>query len=316
MNAYGRVRFVFFGAALFATLLTGCGSNHAASTIPAVSSPLYPGFSHSQTFKFTGKPQRFKVPHAKWLRVVVRGAGGAGGGSTMVRGGRVYALIPASIDKELVVYVGGAGDLAQGGYNGGGDGGPDQYCSNCAGYGGGGASDIRLATGALGDRVVVAGGGGGSGGSNSDTYFGGAGGRGGGTTGASGQSGAGTSGYGGCAGQGGGGGSQTAGGAGGSNGRCDVNHNYNYNGSGGGFGYGGTGSTPYDGGAGGGGGGGFYGGGGGGGGSQGFSSYGYYEAGGGGGGGGSSFVGKSATHARLWQGWKDAVGNGLVVISW
>jgi hypothetical protein len=314
MNAYGhhcRALIISAGATLFATLLTACGS-HAGGTIPAVS-PLDQTFSHSQTFKFTGKPQRFKVPHARWLRVVVRGAAGAAGSST-VRGGRVYALIPASIDGELVVYVGGAGNLAQGGYNGGGDGGPDKYCSNCAGYGGGGASDIRLSTGALGDRVIVAGGGGGSGGSNSDKYSGGAGGRGGGSTGASGQSGAGTTGYGECAGQGGGGGSQIAGGAGGSGGRCSVNRDYN--GSGGGFGDGGTGGTPYGGGAGGGGGGGFYGGGGGGGGSQGYSSYGNYVAGGGGGGGGSSFVGKRATHSHVWQGWKDAVGNGLVVISW
>ena len=66
---------------------------------------------------------------------------------------------------------------------------------------------------------------------------------------------------------------------------------------------------------GGGGGGGFYGGGGGGGGAPGFSSY-EGSGGGGGGGGGSSYVGKRATHSHVWQGWKNAVGNGLVVISW
>jgi hypothetical protein len=307
-----RALLVSLGVALFATLLTACG-DHAGATIPTVS-PLHRTFSHSQTFSFTGKPQRFKVPHARWLQVVVVGAAGAGSSGTVVRGGRVYALIPASIDKELVVYVGGAGNLTQGGYNGGGDGGPDKYCTNCAGYGGGGASDIRLSTGTLGDRVIVAGGGGGSGGTNSAKYSGGAGGSGGGSTGASGQDGSGTSGSRGCGGAGGGGGSQSAGGAGGGGGRCDVNRNYD--GSGGGFGYGGTGGTPYDGGAGGGGGGGFYGGGGGGGGSQGTSSYENYVAGGGGGGGGSSFVGKRATHSHVGQGWKNAVGNGLVVISW
>jgi hypothetical protein len=300
------------GGKSFASIIDGLSDPYGI-TVSKASKPLDQAFSHSRTFKFTGKPQRFKVPHVRWLRVVVQGAAGAAGSSTVVRGGRVYALIPASIDNELVVYVGGAGALAQGGYNGGGDGGPDKYCSNCAGYAGGGASDIRLSTGALGDRVIVAGGGGGSGGSNSDNYSGGAGGRGGGTTGATGQSGGGTSGYE-CGGSGGGGGSQIAGGAGGSGGRCGDNPEYN--GSGGGFGDGGTGGTPYGGGAGGGGGGGLYGGGGGGGGSQGYSSYRNYVAGGGGGGGGSSFVGKRATHSHIWQGWKDAVGNGVVVISW
>ena len=80
-------------------------------------------FSHHQTFQFTGKPQRFKVPQVQWLHVVVRGAGGAGTSDNVARGGRVSALIPASIDRELVVYVGGAGNLTTGGYNGGGDGG-------------------------------------------------------------------------------------------------------------------------------------------------------------------------------------------------
>jgi hypothetical protein len=299
------------GFALLAALLTACG-DHSGATIPTVNAASLT-FSHHRTFQFTGKPQRFKVPHVRWLHVVVRGAGGAGGSGSVVRGGRVSALLPGSIDTELVVYVGGAGDLTQGGYNGGGVGGPDKYCSNCAGYGGGGASDIRLSTGTLGDRVIVAGGGGGSGGTNSDKYFGGAGGRGGGNTGASGQGGGGSSGYD-CGGHGGGGGSQIAGGAGGSGGNCDVRTDYN--GSDGGFGYGGTGGTPYGAGAGGGGGGGFYGGGGGGGGSQGYTSSESYVAGGGGGGGGSSFVGKRATHSHLWQGWKNAVGNGVVVISW
>ena len=97
-----------------AALLTACGGDHAGSTIPTVSSPAQ-NFSHVQTFHFTGKPQRFVVPHVHWLRVVVRGAGGAGSSSNVARGGRVSALIPASIDRELVVYVGGTAALAQGG---------------------------------------------------------------------------------------------------------------------------------------------------------------------------------------------------------
>jgi hypothetical protein len=295
------------GAVALAAFLAACGG-HASGTIPTVNATSQT-FSQSRTFKFTGKPQRFKVPHAQWLQVVVRGAGGAGNGKEMVRGGRVYALIPASIAREVVVYVGGTGNLTKGGYNGGGDGGPDNYCSNCSGYGGGGASDIRLAGGTLGDRVIVAGGGGGGGG-NGDGYSGGAGGSGGGSTGASGLQGGSRQSYG-CGGDGGGGGSQSAGGAGGNAGSCG------YDGSGGGsgdVGNGGAGGAPYGGGAGGGGGGGFYGGGGGGAGSEGYSSS--PGGGGGGGGGGSSFVGKRATHSHVWRGWKNAVGDGLVVISW
>ncbi|MGC1334540.1 MAG: hypothetical protein WA812_04080 [Candidatus Cybelea sp.] len=290
--------------AALATMLTACG-DHAGATIPTVNAPSAT-FSHHQTFKFTGKPQRFKVPHVRWLRVVVQGAGGAGSSNDVARGGRVYALIPASIDKELVVYVGGTGSLTEGGYNGGADGGANRYCSSCS-YGGGGASDIRLAGGTLGARVIVAGGGGGSGG-GSGGYSGGAGGGGGGSTGGSGSAGSGSSDrY--CAGKGGGGGSQSAGGSGGVG--CGDD-----SGNGGSVGDGGTGGEPYYGGpGGGGGGGGFYGGGGGGGGATGYSSY-YGSGGGGGGGGGSSYVGKRATHSHVWQGWKNAVGDGLVVISW
>ena len=299
------------GAAALATLLAACGG-HTAGAIPIVndaSQSVSHGqtFPHSQTFKFTGKPQRFKVPHVRWLQVVLLGAGGDGA----ARGGRVYALIPAALDRTFVVYVGGAGSGANGGFNGGGEGGPGNFCSNCDGYGGGGASDIRLAGGTLGDRVIVAGGGGGDGGSSENgKYPGGAGGRGGGSTGASGSDGSSNSSYD-CGGHGGGGGSQTAGGAGGSGGQCVTGGGYP--GDDGSVGNGGTGGEGYSGGGGGGGGGGFYGGGGGGGGVETVS---YGVGGGGGGGGGPCFVGKRATHSRVWQGWKSAAGNGLVVISW
>jgi hypothetical protein len=301
---YCRALLICLGISALATLLTACG-DHGGATIPTVNAASTT-FSHHQTFQFTGKPQRFKVPHVQWLKVVVRGAGGAGTSNDVARGGRVYALIPASIDRELVVYVGGTGNLTKGGYNGGGDGGTYSRCLSC-GYGGGGASDIRLAGGTLGGRVIVAGGGGGGGGSGLHSA-GGAGGRGGGSTGGSGGAGSGSSSdY--CAGKGGGGGSQIAGGSGG--GGCGGD-----GGEGGSVGDGGTGGATYYGElGGGGGGGGFYGGGGGGGGAPGYSSY-DGSGGGGGGGGGSSYVGKRATHSHVWQGWKNAVGNGLVVISW
>lgn len=39
-------------------------------------------------------------------------------------------------------------------------------------------------------------------------------------------------------------------------------------------------------------------------------------ASGGGGGGGSSYVEPSAKNFRQWQGWKNATGDGLIVLSW
>jgi hypothetical protein len=62
--------------------------------------------------------------------------------------------------------------------------------------------------------------------------------------------------------------------------------------------------------SGGGGGGGYEGGGGGG------ASAADYGFGGGGGGGGSSYIESNAKDFHSWQGWKDAKGNGVVVISW
>jgi hypothetical protein len=69
-----------------------------------------------------------------------------------------------------------------------------------------------------------------------------------------------------------------------------------------------------EGGGGGGGGGGYYGGGGGGGGGA--VDEPVPSAAGGGGGGGSSFAESRATHVKMWQGWYNAAGNGLVVFSW
>ena len=45
-------------------------------------------------------------------------------------------------------------------------------------------------------------------------------------------------------------------------------------------------------------------------------NYGYCLGYGGGGGGGSSYVEPSAISFKMWSGWRNATGNGLVVISW
>jgi len=273
---------------------------------------------YNKTFNYTGKRQWFTVPTGVTrLTVVARGASGGsnfrydGGG----RGGRIYAVIPVTPGERLAVLVGGAGLQPNGGFNGGGSGGT--YSGRFSAQGGGGASDVRQGGDRLTNRILVAGGGGGQGAplepyncySEGSPQPNGNGGKGGGSTGGPGQNGC----Y--APGSGGGafGGSQSAGGGGGAGGYGIGNP-----GNPGSLGRGGTGgagchgacSQPGE--PGGGGGAGYFGGGGGG--------AGYITdrnaLGGGGGGGGSSYVEPSAQKFQSWQGWKNAVGNGLVVLSW
>ncbi len=301
-----------------AAMLAGCGGSqppiatNVAPSSKGVTNSL--SYNHSRTFQFTGKRQRFTVPAGvKWLTVVARGAAGAG--TLGARGGRVYAVIPVTSGETLYVYAAGTASGTTGGFNGGANGGTESRCSRCYGFGGGGASDIRQDGDRLENRVVVAGGGGGYGGLNTYTFRpDGAGGKGGGSTGGSGiggfeypynGSGGGT------------GGTQTYGGRGGSSGEGSMgNGNPGDPGSLGEGGAGGSNcygsSCSGDEGGGGGGGGGYYGGGGGGTGGFGFS----YGGGGGGGGGGSSDIEPSAKKFQVWQGWKNAKGNGEVVIRW
>jgi hypothetical protein len=274
----------------------------------------FPESKHSQTFLYTGAPQMFRVPaNVKWLNVVVRGA--AGGSPAQPdrggRGGRVFATIPVSPGESLTVVVGGKGGRFKGGFNGGGDGGKKLRIPRA--YGGGGASDVREHGRGVADRVLVAGGGGGAGFNIADIRYG-AGGKGGGPIGASGRDGEEL--YSAAGGGGGAGGTQSYGGAGGFGGSGDLgNGNPGLAGSLGQGGAGGTGcqteSQCWPGENGGGGGGGFYGGGGGAGGGN--STF---QNGGGGGGGGSSYIEPSARGGRMWQGWRKATNDGLVVFSW
>jgi hypothetical protein len=288
-----------------AASLTGCGGPQ--SSIGASGTGDGDMVTHRHTFKYTGNEQTFQVP-AGATRVTVVALGAAGGpqpGSqgTGALGGRVSAELPVKPGEQLAVFVGGAG--ASGGYNGGGSGqGRTDYASGA----GGGASDIREGGSALKDRILVAGGGGGEGESGRPSAYG-SGGKGGAKTGGRGVDGENFGGHGACRrpeGDGGGGGSQQNGGTGGpahcrlaSSGKPGV------------LGNGGAGGTGI---GGGGGGGGYYGGGGGGGGNE-IMSYGLY-GGGGGGGGGSSYAERSAREYQSWRGWKDATGNGAIVISW
>jgi hypothetical protein len=123
-------------------------------------------------FGFSGSPdQTFRVPSGVH-RVFVRARGAAGGASSNrscyeVRGGGgalVTGYVPVTPHELLYVNVGGFGTSPRcsgaGGFNGGGEPGPN-------GAGGGGASDVRTTPYDEGlspdTRLIVAGGGGGAG---------------------------------------------------------------------------------------------------------------------------------------------------------
>lgn len=297
-------------------LSAACGGSQQPFGVVPTSGALDHLPNH-KSFYYTGAGQLFKVPKGVTsIDVVARG--GAGGGLTYYRslsgrGGRVHALIPVNPGEKLYVFVGGVAveksGRFTGGFNGGGNPGGGDFA-----FGGGGASDIRLRGQTLSDRILVVGGGGGEGGF---TCCGGEGGRGGGLLGGAGASGRYDPGTGG----GGGGGTQNDGGTGGKIAKYGPRYARGQPGGSGTRGIGGAGgnggggdSESAGGGGGGGGGGGYFGGGGGGGGTGGY--HGGSGTGGGGGGGGSSYVEPSATDVSMWQGWKNATGNGLVVISW
>lgn len=309
MKVSARTRVAICSVAA-AALLAGCGGS-AAGALDLLAGAVPSTLTHHRTFRYTGKAQAFRVP-AGVTSIAIVALGAAGQPSYRAasgRGGRVYAVIPVTPGETLRIFVGGGGfasyQYGDGGFNGGGNGGGFYE----HGYGGGGATDVREGGNRLTDRILVAGGGGGAGGGD-----GGNGGAGGGSIAGAGSGVSGSNGGG-----GGGGGTQLAGGAGGKAGRgAYPKRSHGYPGKRGKIAVGGTGGnggyglgSSSDGLGGGGGGGGYYGGGGGGGGFGG-------ECGcsGGGGGGGSSYIEPSAKKFRSWQGWKDATGNGLAVISW
>jgi len=294
-------------------MLAGCGASQppigAPGAIPQSRAINNTIAAHQKTFHYTGGKQSFTVPaRVQSITVVARGAAGYSGCLgplwALGRGGRISAAIPVIPHQRLLVYVGGKPQGSKGGFNGGGQ------------YGGGGASDVRVSPGGLGNRIIVAGGGGGQGGGGDigkDMQFG-CGGAGGGLIGGNGGQGLD---YGSdTAGAGGSGGTQSAGGAGGSGGAgsgstCQEPGSAGDNGK---RGVGGAGAyvASYSNGRGGGGGGGYFGGGGGGSGCE--SEY--VSNGGGGGGGGSSYAEPSAKKVHIWQNWKGARSDGLVVFSW
>lgn len=295
-------------------VLAGCGAGTATSAVPTIPANDA-ALSHHKTFRFTGERQSFIVPSGvKKLSILARGGAGAGPSGVGARVGRVSAIIAVTPGEQLYIFVGGDASGQSGGYNGGGNGGAGYSCSDCSGYGGGGASDIRRGGYKVTDRILIAGGGGGDGANGDEDYdIGGAGGKGGGSTAGSGTEGAGDGGPGG----GGAGGSQYDGGTGGSSGTGSQGHGgagiSGVLGDGGDGGTGGASGSYGYGSGGGGGGAGYYGGGGGGAGTG--TTKGDNEAGGGGG-GGSSYIEANAIKFHQWEGWKGKATDGLVVFGW
>ena len=195
---------------------------------------------------YIGDTQEYEIPEDGYYHIELWGAQGGGSTSRIGGyGGYTAGDIFLSSGTKLFIYVGGVGRVgsvsgAGGGYNGGGN--SQVYQANATGrFGGGGATDVRLASGnwndfnSLKSRIMVAAGGGGTSGyTDGGKYAGGLIGYDGGDN---------RSGY---------GGTQTSGGAGRSS---DSSYGTGYPG---GFGYGGVGVSHA-----GGGGAGYYGGGGG-----------------------------------------------------
>lgn len=264
-----------------------------------------------ETFTFTGSMQTFTVPACvSQVTITAHGAQGSNGyASTSPAGiGGLGAIVtgtyPVSSGDVLNIFVGGAGTLTTGGFNGGG------VNAGNSSAGGGGASDVRFNGIGLTDRIIVAGGGGagGNGGCFGSLVPGGNGGPGGGNGSAGGNSSA------------GGGGFPGVGSFFGSFGvGCGPFQGLSgSNGSGGVGGAGGLGTSlcttaPTTGGS---GGGGFIGGGGGGAGAAGTVGCQFNDTGGGGGGaGGDCYTDALMTSTVITVGGA-AAGNGLVTISY
>lgn len=138
--------------------------------------PAVTDFCHSSNaFYHTGEPQLWVVPDGV-TEILVNTFGASGGhGSGPVyelnmggKGAFATGKVAVNPGDSVYIFVGGKGedsqvaDIAEGGWNGGGDGGLDTvFVGNGAG-GGGGATDIRTGGMELQNRVLVAAGGGGA----------------------------------------------------------------------------------------------------------------------------------------------------------
>ena len=130
--------------------------------------------SYTKDFAYTGSVQSYTIPVTGTYRVELWGAsGGDFGPYKGGLGGYTSGYIHLQAGQVLYFYVGGEGSRSvTGGWNGGGD-----LSPTATSYGatGGGATDVRLVSGAwnnfdsLKSRIMVAGGGGGANYRNSDS---------------------------------------------------------------------------------------------------------------------------------------------------
>lgn len=141
-----------------------------------VNAYTYPKYEYA----YAGNYQTFTAPISGYYNIELFGAQGGSnvgmegtmagnyGGKGSYTKGKIYL----NKDESMYIYVGGAGsymtsqsNVAGKGYNGGGMGGYEPGCGTTCmkgAGGGGGATDIRLVTGNLNSRIMVASGGGGA----------------------------------------------------------------------------------------------------------------------------------------------------------
>lgn len=111
-------------------------------------------------FGFTGANQYVALPaDVTSMQVSLCGAAAAGGSDAEGRGDRVDGVVEVTPGRVLTLRVGGAGEGATGGWNGGSD-----AEAGADGRGGGGATDLRSGGDLFRHRVLVARGGGVNGG--------------------------------------------------------------------------------------------------------------------------------------------------------
>ena len=122
--------------------------------------------SEEKEFTYTGACEEYEVKYNGYYKIEAWGAqGGTFSGYTdNSKGGYTSGIIKLNKDEKLYFCVGGAGCQCGGTFNGGGRGGNGEQ----SGTSGGGATDVRLVSGAVNDteglnsRIMVAAGGGGS----------------------------------------------------------------------------------------------------------------------------------------------------------
>jgi hypothetical protein len=138
---------------LWAYNASGCVSTAATLTQTTLTCA-----ATTSTFNYTGSMQTFTVPSGI-TSITIEAWGAAGGtySNSGGLGGYSTGILSVTPGQTLYVFVGQSPANSAGGFNGGGAGFSDSYSR-----GGGGASDIRVGSTALGNRVIVAAGGGGA----------------------------------------------------------------------------------------------------------------------------------------------------------